>query len=586
MEKNSDEYETNDILDQEHNDNGGDEVPDTVHHFIKIIESWIAKYDDRNLSSGNTRAKIGKMTEDDSFFYEAVARVSKFVVPTRDQNDNIARNKHSTDDVVQSSPSSSSSSADMVLQRAMTFMEEELRILLEDFGNNHESGARGERDDPYEPYPPEVVTRMNRMATIMISGRYETECCQVYSICRRNTFAKELKKLGFKKNHNSSDIEKMDSDSLEDEITKWLRATKSCSQVLFIGERRLGEAVFSDHPMISRSLFNNLARAVVIQLLDFADVVAQTKCSPEHLFKFLEMYETARDLIPAIRDGCSDESEHEITSEILAAGDRIGEASVKIFSDFDASIKNDTARDQVPGGAVHPLTRYVMNYLINACDFKPALEQIFRKHANSDGGEISPFSAQLRNTMELLDANLEAKSNLYKDTSLRLIFHMNNGRYILQKIKGSPEIREAIGDAVYRRRSTDVRQYHKNYHRETWGKVLQILKHDGLVQNGGKVNKEALKERFKNFSNAMEEIHKTQSSWVVNDEQLQSELRVSVSGVIIPAYRSFLGKFKHHLDGSKHVDRYIKYQSEDIETLIEGLFDGNPASMIKNSKKN
>ncbi|VFQ81042.1 unnamed protein product [Cuscuta campestris] len=410
---------------------------------------------------------------------------------------------------------------------------------------------------------------MNRIATVMISGGYETECCQVYSICRRNTFARELKKLGFEKIHNSSDVEKMDSDSLEDEITKWLRATKSCSQILFIGERRLVEAAFSDHPMISGSLFNNLARAVVIQLLDFADVVAQTKRSPEELFKFLEMYETVRGLIPAIRDGCSDESDHEITSEILAAGDRIGEASVKIFSDFDTSIKNDVARNQVPGGAVHPLTRYVMNYLINACDFKPALEQMFRKHAG-DGGEISPFSAQLRNTMELLDANLEAKSNLYKDNSLRLIFHMNNGRYILQKIKGSPEIREAIGDAVYRRRSTDVRQFHKNYQRETWGKVLQILKHDGLVQNGGKVNKEALKERFKNFSNTMEEIHKTQSSWVVNDEQLQSELRVSISGVIIPAYRSFLGKFKHHLDGSKHVDRTT--ETQEITAMVRSSY--------------
>uniref|UniRef100_A0A9I9E1E3 Exocyst complex subunit Exo70 C-terminal domain-containing protein n=1 Tax=Cucumis melo TaxID=3656 RepID=A0A9I9E1E3_CUCME len=31
-----------------------------------------------------------------------------------------------------------------------------------------------------------------------------------------------------------------------------------------------------------------------------------------------------------------------------------------------------------------------------------------------------------------------------------------------------------------------------------------------------------------------DEIHKMQSSWVVSDEQLQLELRISVSAVMIP----------------------------------------------------
>ncbi|CAH9132510.1 unnamed protein product [Cuscuta epithymum] len=567
MEKNSDEKNNN--LDTNDNKNAqingdqdnGHELPDTIQHFIKIIESRIAR-------SGEMRTKMGRMTEDDSFFYEAVMRLSTYIRSAEDKNKQSA-------DMKQSSPT------EMILQRAATFMEEELRVLLEESGHNDDGATEGE--DAYEPFSPEVVTRMNRIATVMISGGYETECCQVYSICRHNAFLKDMRRLGYEK-IESDDIEKMSWDSLEGEITRWVRVVKSCYEVLFIGERRLAEVVFSEHPLISRDLFRNLARAMVIRLLDFVEMIARTKCSAEQLFKFLDMYETIHGLIPAISDGCLVDSEHEITSEILVAGDRIGEACVKIFCDLENSIKNDVARNPVPGGAVHPLTRYVMNYLINACDFRPTLERIFQKHANSTGEcETSSFSAQLLNTMDLLDKNLEAKSNLYKDLSLRVIFLMNNGRYILQKIKGSPEIHEAMGDTSYRRRSTVVRQYHKNYQRETWGKVLQILKHDGLLQNG-KVNKAALKERFKSFSNMMDEIHKTQSTWVVNDEQLQSELRVSISAVIIPAYRAFLAKFKQHLDGSKHVDRYIKYQSDDIETLIEGLFDGNPTSMNKSRK--
>ncbi|KAM1820580.1 hypothetical protein ACFX11_002102 [Malus domestica] len=125
--------------------------------------------------------------------------------------------------------------------------------------------------------------------------------------------------------------------------------------------------------------------------------------------------------------------------------------------------------------------------------------------------------------MDLLDSNLETKAKLYKDVALSSIFMMNNGRYILQKIKGSAEINSCIGETWYRRRSSDLRQYHKNYQRETWDRLLQCLSHEGLSVNG-KVAKPVLKERFKNFNALFDEIHKTQSTWVVSDEQMQSEV--------------------------------------------------------------
>ncbi|KAL0385306.1 UNVERIFIED_CONTAM: Exocyst complex component EXO70B1 [Sesamum radiatum] len=185
----------------------------------------------------------------------------------------------------------------------------------------------------------------------------------------------------------------------------------------------------------------------------------------------------------------------------------------------------------------------------------------------------TPFSIQVVTVMDLLDVNLDQKSKLYKDPSLRCLFLMNNGRYILQKAKGSPEIRQVMGDTWCRRRSTVVRLYHKNYQRETWNRVLHCLSHDGLLTNG-KVNKPLLKERFKIFNTTFDEIHRTQSTWVVSDEQLQSELRISISAVVIPAYRAFVGRFRQYLDPGKQVDKYIKYQPEDIEGLIEGLFEG------------
>lgn len=182
--------------------------------------------------------------------------------------------------------------------------------------------------------------------------------------------------------------------------------------------------------------------------------------------------------------------------------------------------------------------------------------------------------------MELLDSNLEGKAKLYKDVALSNIFMMNNGRYILQKIKGSAEIHGLMGDTWCRKRSSDMRQYHKNYQRETWNKLLGCLNLEGLNVNG-KVVKPVLKERFKSFNQMFDEIHKTQSTWVVSDDQLQSELRVSISAVVIPAYRSFLGRFSQYLQPGRQTEKYVKYQPEDIEDCIDKLFEGNPASTAR-----
>ncbi|XP_047309044.1 exocyst complex component EXO70B1-like [Impatiens glandulifera] len=586
------------------------DVPETVETFSKIIEARIAKY-----YSGDANARFGKMTEDDSFFFDAVNQISKLTNAFSDFPSD-------------SATASSLNRTSMALQRAMSFLEEEFRDVLEgprirrvssmDLNNlkshssfisrndstssssaDHSSNnfheiqtiTEDEEEIVFPGYPNDFVTKMIKIANTMISAGYDNECCQIYSVSRRNAIEEALTSMDFEKT-SIEDIQKMQWESLEIEIGKWIKSVKQCTTVFFPGERKLCDSVFSDRE-IADSLFGNLARAIVIQVLNFTDAVVLTKRSAEKLFKYLDMYETLRDLIPSI-EGCS----REVKSEILAATDRLGEAAVFIFCELENSIKGDAARTPVPGGAVHPLTRYVMNYLKYVCEYRDTLDHIFQKEkalvrtsSHDDdhmqmspgriGDKLTPFGVQLMTVIELLDENLEAKTKLYRDPSLQSVFLMNNGRYILQKVKGSTEILQLIGDTRYRVRSTVVRQYHKNYQRETWGKVLNCLSQEGLLQPHGKVQKQALKDRFKSFNNMIEEIHRNQSTWVVNEEQLQSELRVSISAVIIPAYRAFLGRFKHYLDGSRQVEKYIKYQPDDIETLIEDLFDGNALSMAR-----
>uniref|UniRef100_M4E3U0 Exocyst subunit Exo70 family protein n=1 Tax=Brassica campestris TaxID=3711 RepID=M4E3U0_BRACM len=424
---------------------------------------------------------------------------------------------------------------------------------------------------------------LKNIAEKMKAGEYACECREVYLVSRRNILMSTLKQDCEFEKVSIDEVLKMSWDALEREIPIWNKTFKNCSSLFFPGEFKLAEKIF---PGDEGSLFCIVTHSLAIQLLGFYEAVAMTKRSTEKLFKILDIYETLRDSFPAMEKLFPEELCSELRNEVNSARSQLGETAINIFLDLENSIKSDSSKTPVPGGAVHPLTRYTMNYLKYSCEYKDTLEQVFKSHSTMEREEEeeekkkeenSPFASQLMRIMDFLDGNMEAKSKLYKDIPLSCIFMMNNGRYIVQKIKGSAEIHEVMGDTWCRRRSSELRNYHKNYQRETWGKLLGFLGHEGLMHNG-KIVKPNLKERFKSFNATFDEIHKTQTTWVVNDEQLQSGLRVSITAVMIPAYRAFMARFGQYLDPGRQTEKYVKYQPEDIEDLIDELFEGNTSS--------
>lgn len=373
--------------------------------------------------------------------------------------------------------------------------------------------------------------------------------------------------------------------------------------VFMSSERILCDRVFVNLPLVSETSFGELARGVMIQFLNFGEAVAISRRAPEKLFKILDMYETLWDLIPKINSIFSGEVSSALRSEASAVLLRLGEAARGTFLELESAIQGDLAKNPVPGGAIHPLTRYVMNYMRLACDYRDTLEKVFKEEGRAEINgvsanaldhsdalafrnvtnrtDLSPLSMKTIAIMDLLENNLNVKSTLYKDPALSYVFLMNNGRYIVQKVKDS-EIHSLLGDAWVRQHSSSVRQYHKSYQRVAWGRVLSCLKDEGIHVGGNfssGVSKPVLKERFKNFNALFEELQKTQSTWIAADDQLQTELRISVAEMVIPAYRSFLGRFQHHLENDRHPERYIKYGSEEVEALINELFEGAPSSM-------
>ncbi|KAL5719502.1 hypothetical protein ACHQM5_012268 [Ranunculus cassubicifolius] len=546
------------------------EIPESVERFAKLVQVEIVKCVSGDVSS----LKLFDKTDEEPSILDIIEKISKLKTMLADEKE-----------IVNLTSS--------ILQRAMSFLGEEFRNILDAApsraSNSGDSSSNTSDEDRFPGFSDETVSNMKKIVSAMIASGHEKECRQIYNLLRGNVFEDSISKIGYQK-IGIDDVQDMQWETLESEIASWIKVMKQAMNVYFPAERKLCENIFGEENNAA-GIFHSITRNVALQLLNFAESVAMTKRSAEKLFKFLDTYETVRDVIPKINELFSDDTSDEIKKETQSARSRLGEAACLIFCDLENSIKNDSGKTPVPGGAVHPLTRYTMNYIKYAGEYKDSLEQVFLDNMKqsdesnqTEEGRPSPFAEQLMTVMDLLDSNLEGKSKLYKDHSLSYIFLMNNGRYIMQKIKESGDIYQLLGNTWSRKRSYDLRLYHKNYQRETWSKVLGCLNHEG-IQVKGKVQKPVLKERFKNFNAMFEEIHKTQSTWIVSDNQLQSELQVSITAVVVPAYRAFLGRFEQHLDPGRETEKYIKFGWEDIETAIDDLFNGNQSfAARKNSK--
>lgn len=447
--------------------------------------------------------------------------------------------------------------------------------------------------------PMEIVTDLRSIAERMISAGYVRECVQVYGSVRKSVVESTFRRLGIEK-LSIGDIQRLEWEVLEVKIRRWIKAAKACVRILFVSEKRLTELIFEGlGSATDDACFMETVKGPAIQLFNFAEAISISRRSPEKLFKILDLHDALFELLADVEVVFSSKSAESIRVQAEEILSRLAEAARGILSEFENAVLREPSQVPVPGGTVHPLTRYVMNYISLISDYKETLfELIVSKPVTGsrysedlttpdmDFGEVEgqiPLALHLIWIIVILQFNVEGKSKHYRDTSLVHLFVMNNVHYIVQKIKGSPELREMIGDFYLKKLTGKVRQAATSYQRATWVRVLHCLREEGLHVTGSfsaGVSRSVLRERFKAFNAMFEEVHRTQATWLVLDTQLREELRISISEILIPAYRSFLGRFRTHIESGRHPENYIKYSVEDLENAVLDFFEGNPVSQL------
>ncbi|KAL3653125.1 hypothetical protein CASFOL_002806 [Castilleja foliolosa] len=430
-----------------------------------------------------------------------------------------------------------------------------------------------------------AMVDLKTIADCMIGSGYGKECVNIYRLIRKSIIDETLYALGVEKLTHSQ-MQKMERKVLEAKIKSWLHAVTIAVKTLFHGERILCDVVFSSSEKISESCFTEISRDAAVSLFSFAENLGKSKkiLSPEKMFRVLDMYDAISELLPEIEAVFSHESLSVVRSEAMAAMAKLGDAVRIMLTEFEAAIQKDTSKAP-SGGSVHPLTRYVMNFLVFLADYSgPISDIIAESPANARsplpesyfssptaGGEEDPSSAAITARLAwlilVLLCKLDAKAVLYNDVALSYLFLANNLNYVVLKIRNS-NLGLLIGLEWIWKNRTKVNKYLANYERMGWSEVIASLPEDPTVE----ISPDEAKECFRRFNLGFEEAYKKQVSWVIPDPKLRDEVKISLAKKIVPGYRDLYQKHRGNHKGGVGVESIVRYAPEDLDNYLSDLF--------------
>ncbi|KAI3955163.1 hypothetical protein MKX01_034192 [Papaver californicum] len=436
---------------------------------------------------------------------------------------------------------------------------------------------------------PNVIPVLKWIANLMFASKYDQECTIAYIRNRRVALAEVLFRLDMERT-GIEELVKMEWSRLDFMIKKWIQSLKTFVRLYLASEKQLSDQVFEEFESAKLNCFIEVSKSSMWQVLDFVEAICSVSIEPQKLFRILDMYEVLTDLIPNIDALFSGEARSSFQMEYREALNRLGCCVKRTFLKFESAVRWEQSANPFAQGGIHHLTRYVMNYIKILLEYEDTLNLVLkeddmtvvspnmipiREQDEDTSDSVQPLAHHLRIVISSLEYNLHLKANLYKDISLHHLFLMNNIHYMVQKIKGS-NLRIIFGDPWLRRQIGKFQLQAREYKGATWGSILDLLKNEPGPRP---VSKKILRERFQSFILAFEEVYKSQTGWLIPDLQLRDEVQISVSGLVIQVYRSFLERHYNQLDVRSYFGKRIKYSTDDLANHLLELFEGSPKSL-------
>uniref|UniRef100_A0A1A8JT48 Exocyst complex component 7 n=1 Tax=Nothobranchius kuhntae TaxID=321403 RepID=A0A1A8JT48_NOTKU len=268
---------------------------------------------------------------------------------------------------------------------------------------------------------------------------------------------------------------------------------------------------------------------------------------------------------------------------LITSMETIGAKALEEFAD---SIKNDPDKEyNMPkDGTVHELTSNTILFLQQLLDFhETAGAMLASQETSSASSYTSDFNKRLLSSyickvLGNLQLNLLSKSKVYEDSALSAIFLHNNYNYILKSLEKSELIQ--LVTVTQKRAENSYRELIEqqiDMYQRSWLKVTENLtdRNMPVLQPGAKLKdkeRQVIKDKFKGFNDGLEELCKTQKGWAIPDKDQRHFIRQAQKKVVSDTYRAFLQRCTN-ISFTKNPEKYHKYRPEEVEEMIEKLFD-------------
>lgn len=434
-----------------------------------------------------------------------------------------------------------------------------------------------------------VAVDLKAIADCMIEAGYGKECAKIYELNRKSVIEETLYYLGVE-NISPSTVQKMNWKDLEKKIKIWLNAVKVAVSTLFYGERILCDQVFSISDSVRESCFTGIAKDSALTLFTFPEMVAKyKKLSLEKMFRILDLYDSISELLSEIEVIFGFDSMVAVKSQALTSMAKLRDAARAMLAEFESAIKKDSSK-VVAGGGIHPLTRYVMNYLIFLSDYsgpisdiiadwkavvKSPLPESYLLSPIADDGDSPSCIVSVRLTWLILVllCKLDGKAGFYGDVPLSYLFLANNLNYVVSKVRQS-SLKLLLGPDWLSNHEAKVEQYMANFKRMGWSSVMTSLPENSTAE----ISPAEAKECFCKFSLSFEETYWKQRSWVIPDPKLRDEVKISLANKILSAYQPFYQKHGEkvaRMESGGGVESIVRFAPDNVQNYLSDLFHGS-----------
>ncbi|XP_073063948.1 exocyst complex component EXO70A1-like [Primulina eburnea] len=444
------------------------------------------------------------------------------------------------------------------------------------------SGIRFEDYLVYEKPNEKVISYLRNIAARMSIGGNLGDCIKAYISVRKKFLESQLQWLRFEELSSGGKGRKLD---WEAKVDLWIQVSKICVELFFRREKNFCEEIFQNLGTAKDECFVGTVQDFAVRLFGFAESLSLSNQPYERMVSVFGLYDGFFSVLEVsdalfasepgkrIRDVCSD-TVRKIENDVK-----------RMMIDFENAVLNEILKVPDDKGDVYRLTEYVMDRIKLLVSHKKLLTNLIKTVPSLRFGDVVIPEEELgdfgfRTFLDLhliliivvLLMNLEGKSKKYKDPILGDLFMMNNIHHIVQKIEGSDELHEMIGDLYLNKLRQREKQSMLSYQSYTSNKFLACFDDKGLYVTrwciSSRLSRTALKKRMKDFNDVFEHVGALHSSWTVPDSPLRDEIRQSLSNKLVPAYQQFLEKFRRRCGINSPGDARIKHSAEELKALV------------------